>query len=139
MDAQVKIKYLVKHVATRELITIDKKAKSREVIDLMLANDIGCTIITDNGKPVGIVTDRDVLKKGGLMEGKEITVGSYMSTPLITIDQEAPIGEAAELMMKKDIRRLIVTENDEIVGIVTQKDLLKGSANAFQVIRLMEM
>ena len=139
MDAPVKIKYLVKHVASKGLIAIDKNAKSKEVIDLMLENEIGCTVITDNGKPVGIVTDRDVLKKGGLMQGKEIAVGTYMSTPLITIDQEAPIGEAAELMMEKDIRRLLVTENDEIVGIVTQKDLLKGSVNAFQVIRLMEM
>ena len=139
MNINMKIKYLVKHVASKELITIEKEKKTRDVIELMLSNDIGSVIITDKGKPVGIVTDRDVLKKGGLIEGKEKSVGTYMSTPLITIDSEAPIGEAAELMMDRDIRRLLVTENNKIVGLVTQKDLLGGCINAYRVVRLMEM
>ena len=50
-----------------------------------------------------------------------------------------PLGEAAEVMEEKDIRRLIVVENEEIVGIVTQKDLLKGTFEAFNFIRLLGM
>ena len=139
MKINMDVKYLVKHVASDELITIDMAKKTREVMELMLSKDIGSVIITDNGKPVGIVTDMDALKKGGLMEGKEKNVGAYMSTPLITIDSETPIGEAAKLMMERDIRRLLVTENNNLVGLVTQKDLLRGCINAFQVVRLMEM
>ena len=133
------IKYLVKHVTSKELITLDLKKKSKQAVEVMLANDIGCVIVTDNGKPVGIVTDRDVLKRGGLLEGKNFSVGTYMSTPLVTIDVDAPIGEAAEVMVERDIRRLIVVKNEEIVGIVTQKDLLRGTFEAFNMIRLLGM
>jgi len=109
---KVDIKYLVKHVASKVLITIDKNATTKDAISLMLIKEIGCLIVTENGTPVGIITDRDALKKGGLLDGKDKKVGSYMSTPLVTIDLDAPIGEAAELMIDKDIRRLIVTENN---------------------------
>jgi CBS domain-containing protein len=136
---EVEIKYLVKHVASKELVTVDKDKRSKEVVDVMLANDIGCVIVTENGKPIGLVTDRDVIKSGGLLEGKNFSVGTYMSTPLVTIDSDAPTGKAAEVMMDKNIRRLIVVENEEIVGIVTQKDLLKGSISAYHMIQLMGM
>ena len=135
----MKIKYLVKHVTSRELISLDLNKNSKQAVELMLANDIGSVIVTEYEKPVGIVTDRDVLKRGGLLQGKNISVGTYMSTPLVTIDVDAPIGEAAEVMEEKDIRRLIVVENEEIVGIVTQKDLLKGTFEAFNFIRLLGM
>lgn len=135
----MKIKYLVKHVTSKELITLDINKKSKQAVEVMLANDIGSVIVTDNGKPVGIVTDRDVLKRGGLLEGKNFSVGTYMSTPLVTIDIDEPIGRAAEVMEEKDIRRLIVVEHEEIVGIVTQKDLLKGTFEAFNMIRLLGM
>ena len=135
----MKIKYLVKHVTSRELISLDLNKNSKQAVELMLANDIGSVIVTEYEKPVGIVTDRDVLKRGGLLQGKNFSVGTYMSTPLITIDVDAPIGEAAEVMEEKDIRRLIVVENEEIVGIVTQKDLLKGTFEAFNFIRLLGM
>ena len=135
----MKIKYLVKHVTSRELISLDLNKNSKQAVELMLANDIGSVIVTEYEKPVGIVTDRDVLKRGGLLQGKNFSVGTYMSTPLVTIDVDAPIGEAAEVMEEKDIRRLIVVENEEIVGIVTQKDLLKGTFEAFNFIRLLGM
>ena len=135
----MKIKYLVKHVTSRELISLDLNKNSKQAVELMLANDIGSVIVTEYEKQVGIVTDRDVLKRGGLLQGKNFSVGTYMSTPLVTIDVDAPIGEAAEVMEEKDIRRLIVVENEEIVGIVTQKDLLKGTFEAFNFIRLLGM
>jgi signal-transduction protein with cAMP-binding, CBS, and nucleotidyltransferase domain len=57
-----------------------------------------------------------------------------MSVPLVTIDAEAPIGLGVEMMVNKNIRRLMVTEKGEIVGIITQKDLLKGTLEAFQAL-----
>ena len=71
----MKIKYLVKHVTSKELITLDINKKSKQAVELMLANDIDSVIVTEYGKPVGIVTDRDVLKRGGLLEGKNFCVG----------------------------------------------------------------
>ena len=59
-----------------------------------------------------------------------------MSTPLITIDSLATIGEAAELMTNREIRRLLVTEKDKVVGIITQRDIQKALLDAFNTLVL---
>ncbi len=57
-----------------------------------------------------------------------------MSKPVITVEGETPIGRAVETMTNKNIRRLLVTENGKIVGIVTSKDLMKGTLEAFHAL-----
>ena len=128
------IKYAIKHVTSKPLITIDKAASAQKAVEVMLDHNVGCVVVTQKDKPVGIVTERDVLRKGELFEDS-FEVGTLMSMPLITIDAEAPIGKAAELMIVHKIRRLLVEENGEIVGIVTQRDLMRGTLDVFHAIQ----
>jgi CBS domain-containing protein len=91
----------------------------------MLELKIGSVIVGDGGKFVGIVTERDLLEKV-IAAGKDpakITLGEVMSSPLITVETGAGLGEATSLMLQKNVRRLIATENGKIVGIFTQRDL----------------
>jgi len=92
----------------------------------MAEKNIGSLVVTREEKPVGIVTERDIIKKCG-REGsyKGIEVGQIMSEPTITIDVDAVIGQAALLMTEKNIRRLLVTEKGEIKGIITSKDIMR--------------
>ena len=73
----------------------------------MTKNDIGSVVVTEDGKPVGILAERDIMKRL-CPEGRcrKVTAGELMSNPLITIEAEAKLGEAALLITKKDIRRL---------------------------------
>jgi CBS domain-containing protein len=81
------------------------------------------------------VTERDILKKCcPNMTCQKIKVGDIMSKPLITVDIDTPIGDAIELMDRKNIRRLLVTENGEVKGIVTQRDLMRGTLEAFKAL-----
>ena len=129
--------YPIRHVMSTPLIAVEGGTSAQGAILLMIAKDIGALAVTDNGQPVGIVTDRDILKKCcseascGVTKARDI-----MSKPLITVNGETPLEEAAKLMVSKSIRRLFVTEGEKIVGIVTQKDLIKGSLIAFHALDL---
>ncbi len=124
--------YAVRHVMSEPLMTVEGDTSAQEAMKLMVAKDIGALVATEKGKPVGLLTERDVLKKC-CPEASciGVKVREIMSSPLITIDADTPIGVATETMIDKKIRRLLVTEDEKIIGIVTQKDLMRGTLEAF--------
>ncbi len=110
------------------LITVDGEASAKDSIKLMVEKDIGALVVTEKNKPVGIVTERDVLKKCCIESSWwEFKVSEIMSSPLVTVDTETSILAAEGIMADKKIRRLLVTEGEKIVGIVTQRDLVMGN------------
>jgi CBS domain-containing protein len=118
------LKVRVKAAMTRNIVTADRKHSIRSAIRRMVRNDVGSVLITEDSKPVGIVTERDVLKNigyGRLNPDNEI--GALMSKPLITVNLNSTLAEAAELMTNYKIRRVPVKDGDEFVGIITQRDL----------------
>lgn len=96
-----------------------------EAAKLMDKKEIGSILIEENGKVAGMMTERDILRKV-VAAGKkceETTVKDIMNSPLITIDSNSSLEEASDLMASHHIRRLIVTEKDKIIGIVTARNL----------------
>jgi CBS domain-containing protein len=84
---------------------------------------------------VGILTERDVLKKCYAPgQYTAMKAGEVMSEPLITIRGDAAIGDAADLMAEKNARRLLVTENDKIQGIISQRDVMEATQYVFKVL-----
>ena len=116
---------VVRNIMATNLITVDVGARPLDAVKLMNERKIGSIIVTKNGKPVGILTERDVLAKVCDVCAPNTKIKDIMSTPIITIGTEASLDEAATLMMKKNIRRLLITERGKIVGIITQKDVLR--------------
>ena len=122
---------------SKPLITVDGEASAKDSIKLMVERDIGALVITEKGQPVGIVTERDVLKKCCLEASWwEFKVSKIISSPLITVDAETSILTAEEIMAEKNIRRLLVTEGEKIVGIVTQRDLVRGNLKELRALNL---
>ena len=117
----------VKEIAKKPVVTIEGGRSAEDAAKLMVENNIGSIIVTENNKPVGIVTERDFLKKitAKGLKASDVSVRDIMSAPLITVDAKTTIAEAADLMARRKIRRLVVTENDEIYGIITQRDLVE--------------
>jgi CBS domain-containing protein len=94
---------------------------------LMVKNDVGCIIVVNKaGKPVGIVTERDVVKRVAAEDLSPSTVklSKVMSKPLVSVDPALDIAEAMKRMKKSNIRRLVVIEKGEMVGILSDKDIL---------------
>jgi len=116
----------VKDLMTKDVLTIDSNKTVIEAAALMSKNDVGDLVVMENNTPVGIVTERDFVRRV-LAVGKstDVRVSEIMSTPLRVIDPEAPIKEAARRMVSKGIRRLVVIKDNKLVGIVTTTDFAK--------------
>jgi CBS domain-containing protein len=112
-------------IMTRALITVNSATTALQIAKMMEQGGIGAIIVQDNGSPVGIVTDRDFATKIAANNlSLDTPVDKIMSSPLVTINHNEPISAAAETMTSKRIRKLAVTENDKIVGIITSTDLV---------------
>jgi CBS domain-containing protein len=110
----------------------------REVCKMMYQNKNGSMLIlkknaiddkSDDKKPIGIVTERDIVRLMGSsdMSLDNVPVGELMSSPLITINPNNSIKDAIEIMQQKDIRRLPVVDNKgKMVGIITDKDVFRA-------------
>ena len=119
----------VNDVMSKNVLMINESTSLQEAAQNMKKLNIGCVIVTDEGKPVGIVTERDFVTKV-VAEGRPLFTEIYevMSSPLITISPEETIWEASEMMKEKRIHKLPVKENGQIVGIVTTTDIVKISS-----------
>ncbi len=118
------------HIMTRRVVTVSPSEKVSEALALMADRDIGSLVVTEKDAPVGIVTERDIVRRLVRRLAKEtsfdkVEVGSVMTHPLITAQPETPSWEAFRTMLVKRIRRLPILENGKLVGIVTERDLFR--------------
>lgn len=116
----------VKDVMISDLATLDVSASISEAAKLMDEKDVGCIIVTKNQLPVGILTERDFVKRIAAKE-KSLTASleEVMSSPLIEIDSNETVWEAAQIMKVNNIHKLPVRKDNKIIGIVTTTDLVK--------------
>jgi len=119
----------VNHIMSKNVLTVDKSTSLQQAALNMRKSNIGCVIVTEDTKPIGIITERDFVTKVAA-EGRPLFTDIYqvMSSPLITINPEETIWEAAEMMKEKGIHKLAVKKNEKIVGIVTATDIVKISS-----------
>ena len=116
---------LIHDIMTRALITINPSTTALQIAKMMEQGGIGAIIVQENDNPVGIVTDRDFATKIAANNlPLDTPAETIMSSPLITINHNEPISAAAERMTSKKIRKLAVTENGKITGIITSTDLV---------------
>jgi len=111
----------------RPIITIEEDASVTEASKMMVENERGSVVVTRRGATVGILTERDILKRvvAKSLHSDSVKVKDVMSKSPVTIDKETPLREAIDLMNRKRVRRMLVTEKGKIVGIFTLRDIVK--------------
>lgn len=121
---------LVKDVMTKNVITIESSEPTKKVADVMGKYDIGCLIVMDDGKPVGIITERDMIKRVLLQfrDPRITRVDDIMSTPLIALTPETTLNEALQLMNERRIKKLPVVEDHQLIGLLTLTDVVRSTA-----------
>lgn len=119
----------VSQVMSKNVLTAEKSTSLQDAALEMSRLNVGCVIVTDNSKPIGIITERDFVTKVAA-EGRPLftEIKEVMSSPLITISPEETIWEASEIMKEKMIHKLPVKENEQIVGVITTTDIVKISS-----------
>ena len=88
-------------------------------------------MLSDDGKPKGIVTEWDILSKivAEKKDPESVTVGELMSVPLVSIQHNAGIESVASLMTQKGVRRVMVLQGDKLLGVITAKTVLANMKN----------
>jgi CBS domain-containing protein len=115
---------LIREVMTEEVVTAAPERTVREVAELMRERNVGSVVLLRAERPVGFVTDRD-LALSVIADGRDFGdhVADHASSPVITAEPAMEVEEAAELMVRHGVRRLVVVEAERLMGIVTLDDL----------------
>ena len=120
----------VQEIMIKDVITLGTKATVSEAVRLMNEHKIGCVVIIHNGDAIGIITERDMLKRV-LIETRDpetTKVSQIMTAPLVVGNPEMDIQEAVRLMAAEKIRKLPITEDGKLVGMITLTDLGRSVA-----------
>ncbi|KFM19784.1 Inosine-5'-monophosphate dehydrogenase protein [Marine Group I thaumarchaeote SCGC AAA799-P11] len=119
----------VNQVMSKNVLTSEKSTSLQDAAQEMKSRNVGCVIVTDKSKPIGIVTERDFVTKVAA-EGRPLftEISEVMSSPLITVEPEETIWEASEIMKEKLIHKLPVIENEQVIGVITTSDIVRISS-----------
>ena len=123
----------ISEVMTQGVVTAESGDSLRRVGELMRDRNVGSVVVCDNGRPVGVITDRDLALAvvADQVDAGDVA-GSHASRPIVTGEVEMDIEEAVALMIQHRIRRLPVTAGEALVGIVTIDDLAVRAGDLHQ-------
>jgi len=120
---------LVKDIMVKTLISVNPATTVFQIAKMMEQGGIGAVLVKENEHLVGIITDRDFATKIAANSlSFDTPVEKIMSSPLVTINYNESIFAAAERMTSKKIRKLAVTDDGNVVGLVTSTDLVNQLA-----------
>ena len=116
---------LVKDIMHRDLFSVNHNTPAFQIAKMMELEEVDAIFVKENETPMGIITDRDFVTKIAANNlPPDTPVKEIMSSPLITINHNEPISRAAEMMSSKKVKKLAVSENGKIVGLITSTDLI---------------
>lgn len=123
---EIQNEMLVKEIMSKDIFGIDITTSVLEAARKIAETYSGSLIVTEDGDSIGIITEHDIITKTVVRNvlPSEMTAGEIMSSPIIATKPSKSIIEAAEMMVKSNIRRLAVMEDDRIVGMITDRDIL---------------
>jgi len=109
---------------TESVVTAPPERSVREIAELMRERNVGSVVLIAERRPVGFVTDRD-LAVSVIADGRDLGdhAADHASSPVITARPEMHVEEAAELMVRHGVRRLVIVDGERLTGIVTLDDL----------------
>lgn len=114
----------IEHIMSRDLVVMDINSNIYEISKTMKEKDIGFIPISKNNSIIGVLTDRDIVVK--ILANKDEKIESYISKDLIKININSSIEEAIKLMGIKKIKRLLVEDNNKLVGVISLSDILNN-------------
>jgi len=117
----------VRKIMLADVPTLKKEAKIEDAAKLLSKNDVGCVVIVEGKKPIGIVTELDlirkVISKGQGMKGP---AAGIMTSSLVSMNPNMKLDEALKIIDTKRFRKYPVVENGELIGLVTKRDIVNA-------------
>jgi CBS domain-containing protein len=115
----------IRDIMEKNVITIEDDKTSLDAARLIADKDISFLVVVKNGTPIGIVSERDFVRKivAEDKNASQIPLSKIMSYKFRWVKPTTEIEDAVQKMLNNNIRRLIVLENEKLVGVITQTDL----------------
>jgi len=115
----------VRDIMNKQVITISKEKTCLEAASLLQEKDISFLVVTEGQNPVGIISEADFVRKlvAKNMVASEVPISDIMSHKFRWVEPTTLIEDAVQKMLNNNIRRLIILENEKLVGVITQTDL----------------
>lgn len=116
----------IRDIMVKDVITVEPRKSVKKAVELMKKNEIGCLIVVQDEKPIGIVTERDMLNRVLMSDRdpQEIKVQDIMTNSLVSGKPDMEIMQTARLMFKRGIKKLPVIDGGRLIGLVTLTDLV---------------
>lgn len=133
----IRTRILVKDVMSSPVITIDEEEFVDKAAQLMAEHNLGCIVVTGKkGKPLGILTERDLVTRvlAKNVKSSKVTAKEVMTSPLITVDPDITLSEAARRMSRLNVRRFGVMYKGNLVGLISSKDILAVTPELIEII-----
>ena len=120
---------IVRDIMAKNIKTVKPDDTVHAAVLKMNKFDIGSVIVVSSGRPVGIITETNVMQRivEPRMDPTTVWTKDIMSSPLTTIDENAAVEEAAKIMAQKRINRLPVIKGNKLVGLISSSDIVKAS------------
>jgi CBS domain-containing protein len=127
---------LVRDVMSKEVKVVRPDTLVKEVVATMNKFDIGSIVVVQSSRPVGIITERDILRRivEPCLAPEALRAREVMTSPVITIRHTASINEAANIMARRRVKRLLVMNNEKLVGILTFTDIVMHVPNMLGIL-----
>ncbi len=127
----------VEDVMIENVVTIEANTPVKKAVEIMNKHEIGCLIVTKGDKPIGILTERDMLKRVlAKSRNPETTmVSEIMTVPVIEISPATSLEEAAKLMFDHNVKKLPVVSGGKLVGLVTLTDLARFQPKIIRILK----
>ncbi|MHA1862591.1 MAG: CBS domain-containing protein [Candidatus Thorarchaeota archaeon] len=126
----------VRDIMAVNVVSMPPDASVFEVSKAMAKMDIGSVIIADKDRPLGIITESDIVRRVivGEKDTKTTSASEIMSSPIIHVEPGTGLTEAMRIMAKSNIRRVAVLKNNTLAGIITSRDLLRWSPELIDIL-----
>jgi CBS domain-containing protein len=127
----------VDDVMIKEVVTIDENSTVREAAEVMNKFEIGCLITVKKGKAMGIITERDLLKRvvAEAKNADKTKVKDIMTSPLVVAEPSMDLEEAVKLMFQMKIKKLPVVEGKRLVGLVSLTDIARFQPQMIKILK----
>ena len=114
-------------IMSKKVVSVEPSVSATEVAKLMDRNNVSCVVLMLNEEPYGIITERDLLSKITALNKRssEIKAEEIMSSPVTLVFSNTPIDDVAQGMLEKKIRRVVVVDGQQPIGIITVTDFVK--------------